>query len=51
MVSDTGAYGATPWMDLERRYAAMFLIEGKAEQGALFRIENASLVEEILDAR
>lgn len=51
MLSDTGAYGASPWMDLDRRYAAMFLIEGKAEQGATFRIQYASVVEEILDAR
>ncbi|MCA9620447.1 MAG: beta-lactamase family protein [Myxococcales bacterium] len=51
IVSDTGAYGASPWMDLNRRYAAMFLMEGKAEQGATFRITNQRLLEEILDAR
>jgi CubicO group peptidase (beta-lactamase class C family) len=51
LVSDTGAYGASPWIDLDRRYAAMFLIEGKAEQGALFRIQNLSVLEEIIDQR
>lgn len=51
VLSDTGAYGASPWLDVDRRYAAMILIEGKAEQGATFRINHASVVEEILDAR
>ncbi|MEQ9323139.1 MAG: serine hydrolase domain-containing protein [Polyangiaceae bacterium] len=50
-LSDTGAYGASPWMDVERRYAAMFLMEGKAEQGALFRIQVTPVLEEILEAR
>lgn len=50
-LSDTGAYGASPWMDVERRYAAMFLMEGKAEQGATFRVQSAPIIEEILDSR
>lgn len=51
ILSDTGAYGASPWMDVTRRYAAMLLMEGKAEQGALFRVEATPIIEEILDAR
>ena len=49
IISDTGAYGASPWMDVTRGYAAMFLMEGKAEQGALFRIESTPIIEQILD--
>ncbi len=51
LVSDAGAYGAVPWLDLERRYGAMFIIEGTAEQGVLLRIETQPTLEAILDAR
>jgi CubicO group peptidase (beta-lactamase class C family) len=51
LVSDAGAYGATPWLDLERRFGVMFIIEGEATQGALFRFQAQPLLEQIFDAR
>jgi len=51
IISDGGAYGATPWIDLDRRYAVMFLIEGEAAQGALFRIQATDMIAELLEER
>lgn len=51
VISDAGAYGATPWLDLERRYGAMLMLEGEATQGALLRLEVQPILEEILDGR
>jgi len=37
VVADSGAYGATPWLDVERGYGVMVIVEGDAETlGDLF---------------
>ncbi len=51
VISDGGAYGATPWLDLERRFGVMFIIEGEAIQGALFRMEAQPVLETLFDER
>ena len=46
VVADPGAYGATPWLDLDRGYGAMILIEGHYTQG----IELQARVQPLVDA-
>jgi CubicO group peptidase (beta-lactamase class C family) len=50
-VSDPGAYGAVPWLDLGRKYAAMIMLESTAKLGAQLREEVRPLVESAFDAQ
>ncbi len=45
-VADPGAYGASPWLDSARGYAAIVILEGAASQGVELREE----VKPLLDA-
>jgi hypothetical protein len=51
VISDGGAYGAAPWLELERRYGVMIILEGTATQGVLMRIQVKTALDEIFDAR
>jgi CubicO group peptidase (beta-lactamase class C family) len=51
VVGDAGAYGAMPWLDVDRGYGAMFLIEDEAIVGVQMRLAIQPLVEELIDAR
>lgn len=48
IISDGGAYGATPWIDVDARYAAMWIIEADASKGAAFREAAIPVVREAL---
>ena len=50
IISDAGAFGATPWLDLERGYGVFLLIEGAAEQGGRGRVRVQALVQEAMDS-
>ncbi|MBK6808711.1 MAG: beta-lactamase family protein [Sandaracinaceae bacterium] len=50
VVSDGGAYGAMPWLDVERGYGVMILIEADAEDGAYARIATKPILDAIFDA-
>ena len=50
VVTDGGAYGSMPWLDLARGYGAMIILEGEATQGALVRLATKPVLDEILDA-
>jgi CubicO group peptidase (beta-lactamase class C family) len=45
VVSDPGAYGAVPWLDNPRRYAAFILLESGALLGAQLREQTRPLLE------
>ncbi|MCA9629383.1 MAG: beta-lactamase family protein [Myxococcales bacterium] len=47
VVADPGAYGATPWLDNDRGYAAMIILEAKAELGVNLRIETKPILDEL----
>ena len=50
-VSDPGAYGAVPWLDLGRKYGAMIMLESTAMLGAQLREQVRPLVEATFDAQ
>ena len=50
LVADPGAYGSIPWIDEERGYAAVILLEASAEQSAVRGSAQAAL-EAIFDGR
>lgn len=47
VVADPGAYGATPWLDNARGYAAMVILEAKAELGVNLRIQTKPLLDDL----
>ncbi len=47
VVADPGAYGATPWLDNDRGYAAMVILEAKAELGVNLRIQTKPILDEL----
>jgi CubicO group peptidase (beta-lactamase class C family) len=49
VVSDGGAYGSMPWLDVGRGYGAMIILEGQATQGVMLRLEARPILESILD--
>jgi hypothetical protein len=51
VVGDAGAYGAMPWLDVDRGYGAMFLIEDEAIVGVQMRLAIQPLLDAIIDAR
>jgi CubicO group peptidase (beta-lactamase class C family) len=51
VVADAGAWGAMPWLDVDRGYGAMLLLEDQALNGVLMRLEVQPLLEELIDAR
>ncbi len=51
VVGDAGAYGAMPWLDVDRGYGAMFILEDEAVVGVQMRLAIQPIVEEIIDAR
>jgi CubicO group peptidase (beta-lactamase class C family) len=50
VVSDAGAYGAMPWLDVERGYGVMILLESEAENGAYARLATKPILDAIFDA-
>jgi CubicO group peptidase (beta-lactamase class C family) len=51
VVGDPGAWGAMPWLDVDRGYGAMFIIEDEAVVGVQMRLAIQPVIEEIIDAR
>lgn len=49
-VADPGAYGATPWIDNERGYAAMIILEADSTLGAQLRMAAKPVLEAAIDA-
>lgn len=49
VVADGGAYGASPWLDLDRGYGAMILIEGDYIQGNEMRLATQPVLEAMFD--
>ncbi len=51
IISDTGAYGSVPWIDLDRDYGVMFIIEDTSTAGftAFLRLE--PMLGDIIDGR
>jgi len=50
VVADAGAYGAMPWLDVERGYGIMILLESDPENGAYARLETKPILDAIFDA-
>ncbi|MFW6066980.1 MAG: serine hydrolase domain-containing protein [Myxococcota bacterium] len=50
VVADAGAYGAVPWLDVERGYGAMIILEDEATQGVNLRLQTQPILEAIFDA-
>lgn len=50
LLADPGAYGASPWIDLERGYGVMILLEAEATLGASVRTLAQPILEDIFDA-
>lgn len=50
IVSDGGAYGASPWLDLNRGYGVMVIVEGAPELGPQIRTMLMPLVAAAFDA-
>jgi CubicO group peptidase (beta-lactamase class C family) len=48
--ADTGAYGAVPWLDLSRGYAAFIILESDAATGTLLRLATAPILEGLFDS-
>ena len=48
-VTDPGAYGAVPWLDLMRGYGVMIILEGNAIQGSLILEATLATIEEAID--
>lgn len=51
VVGDAGAYGAMPWLDVDRGYGAMFILEDEAIVGVQMRLALQPLIEALIDAR
>ncbi len=51
VVGDAGAYGAMPWLDVNRGYGAMFILEDEAIVGVQMRLDIQPLLDELMDAR
>ncbi|MCB9656190.1 MAG: beta-lactamase family protein [Sandaracinaceae bacterium] len=49
VVADLGAYGATPWLDTERGYGVMILLEAEATLGAEIRVLTAPILNTLFD--
>lgn len=49
LVQDAGAYGAVPWIDNERGYAALIILESQAATGATLAQQTRPLLETIFD--
>jgi len=50
VMCDPGAYGAIPWIDLERGYGVMIILEAEVEHGASIMQSVKPVVEGIFDA-
>lgn len=50
VVSDAGAYGAMPWLDAPRGYAAFLVLQSNAAVGTLLRAETKPLIDAAIDA-
>jgi CubicO group peptidase (beta-lactamase class C family) len=50
VVADIGLYGATPWIDVPRGYAAMILIEGNSTIGGQLWMQTKPILDAIFDA-
>lgn len=50
VVADGGAYGAMPWLDVERGYGVMILLESDPENGSYARIATKPILDAIFDA-
>jgi hypothetical protein len=48
--ADPGAYGAFPWLDLSRDYAAFLVIEAGADVGAQLFKEVKPTLDDVFDA-
>ncbi|MCP4804197.1 MAG: beta-lactamase family protein [Proteobacteria bacterium] len=51
VVADPGAYGASPWLDLDRGYGAMILLEGHYTRGQTLREQVQPLIDAHFDER
>lgn len=49
VVADAGAYGAMPWLDVERGYGVMILLEADPEDGYAARAVTKPIIEALLD--
>src|SRR5690606_34686615 len=49
VLSDRGAYGAMPWLDTERGYGVMIILEGSAEISGDLYADAKPIVERIVD--
>ncbi len=49
--ADTGAYGAMPWLDLPRGYAAFLVLEADAGTGTDLRIATKPLLDQVFDTQ
>ena len=50
VVSDAGAYGAMPWLDKPRGYAAFVVLQSDAVTGSVLRQQTKPLVDSAIDA-
>ncbi|MBX6332195.1 MAG: beta-lactamase family protein [Gemmatimonadaceae bacterium] len=50
VVADIGLYGAAPWLDVQRGYGAMILIEGTGPIGASLWLQTKPILDGIIDA-
>ncbi len=48
---DGGAFGAEPWIDLDRGYAAFLVLEATSGQGQALMKEIRPMVDRIMDER
>ena len=48
---DGGAFGAEPWIDLDRGYAAFLVLEATSGQGQALMNEIRPMVDRIMDER
>jgi hypothetical protein len=50
VMADPGAYGAIPWIDLERGYGVMIILEAEVVHGASMMQSVKPVVDGIFDA-
>ena len=50
IVSDFGAYGTNPWLDLERGYGAVVFLEGESWMGTALYLELEPILADHFDA-
>ncbi len=48
-VTDPGAYGSVPWLDLSRGYGGMLIIEGDSGLGTAMALSALTAIEEAID--